>query len=248
MISSINSLNTIKYTIDARELIDNRIIHSKTRVKLQINPFFVYNYTLEPREGIEVLFTYKNEKAIINPNGFPFFNLNLDPYSKIMRNNQHHTIHETGFRFLGDIFYSLLDDIKKDPNKYIVDLGLKEHSGKECKVLKLHNPNFKLKKYIVQENEDIQDIATSYNLSSYLILIKNNLDFYNDIGFGDTIIIPNTYAESFEVWIDLKSKLPVVQKIYVDNKLFEHYEFSNIKINPVFNKEEYLKNYREYNF
>ena len=174
MIGAISSLNTITYTIDAKELIDDRIIHSKTRVKLQINPFCVYNYTLEPKEGIEVLFTYKNDKAIINPNGFPFFNLNLSPYSRIMRKDQHHTLYETGFIFLRDIFISLFNDIKKDPNKYIIDLGFNEHREKKCKVLQLNNPNFVFKKYIVQENEDVQDIAKRMSLSSYLILIGSS--------------------------------------------------------------------------
>ena len=65
---------------------------------------------------------------------------------------------------------------------------------------------------------------------------------------GDKILIPNSYGEQFEIWIDLQSSLPIVQKVFVNNKLFEYYEFEKIVVNPEFSYDEFDKNYVEYNF
>ena len=53
--------------------------------------------------------------------------------------------------------------------------------NKECQGLKVVNPGFSFSEYIVQKGEDVELIAKKFNLSSYLILLENNLGFYNDI-------------------------------------------------------------------
>jgi hypothetical protein len=91
-------------------------------------------------------------------------------------------------------------------------------------------------------------IAKKFNLSSYLILQENNLSFYNDITLGDKILIPNSYGDQFEIWINLQTSLPIMQKVWVNDNLFEHYEFKNIIINPEFSIDEFDKSNAEYNF
>ena len=100
----------------------------------------------------------------------------------------------------------------------------------------------------MQKGENVESIAKKFNLSSYLILLENDLSFYNDISLGEKIMIPNSYAERFEIWIDEQSNLPIVQKVFVNNKLFEHYEFRNIIINPEFSMNEFKISNAEYNF
>ena len=87
-----------------------------------------------------------------------------------------------------------------------------------------------------------------FNIYIYFILQENNLSFYNDIELGDKILIPNSYGEQFEIWINLQTNLPIVQKVFVNNKLFEYYEFEKIVINPEFSYDEFDKDYGEYNF
>ena len=198
--------------------------------------------------GVEILFTHKNKYALINPNGFPFINLKLDPSGKLIRRNQHHTLFDAGFDSFKNIVLSVLELLKVSPDKYIIDLGIKQINNTECQVLKVVNPDFSFSEYIVQKGEDVELIAKKFNLSSYLILQENNLSFYNDIELGDKILIPNSYGEQFEIWIDLQSSLPIVQKVFVNNKLFEYYEFEKIVINPEFSYDEFDKNYVEYNF
>ena len=248
MVESISSIKTLEYEFHGIEAIDNKMFHTHSIVKLQKDPFSFYNYIIEPDRGIEILFTSENDYAIINPNGFPFINLKLNPYGRLIRRNQHHTLFEAGFDNVKNVVLSIIELLRKSPEKYIVNLGVNKINNKECQVLKVINPDFTFLEYIVKEGENIESIATKFNLSSYLILVENNLNFYNDISFGDTIQIPNSYAEEFEVWIDLDSNLPIVQKIFVNHKLFEHYEFNNIIINPKFSIDEFDQNNLEYNF
>jgi len=248
MIKSISSIDALEYDLHAKELIDGKIFYTHSKVKLQKEPFCFYNYIIKPDMGVEILFTHKNKYAFINPNGFPFINLKLDPSGKLIRRNQHHTLFDAGFDSFKNIVLSVLELLKASPDKYIVDLGMKQINNIKCQVLKVVNPDFSFSEYIVQKGEDVESIAKKFNLSSYLILVENNLSFYNDITLGDTIFIPNSYGEKFEIWIDLQSNLPIVQKVFVNNKLFEHYEFTNIIINPEFSIDEFDKSNAEYNF
>ena len=248
MVESISTINTLEYELHAKELIKGEIFYTHSRVKLQKEPFCVYNYVVTPDKGVEVLFVSKNKLALVNPNGFPFINLKLDPYGKLIRKNQHHTLFDAGFDNIKNIVLSVMELLKKSPERYIIDLGVKYINNTKCQVLEVVNPDFSFTEYIVQQGEDVESIAKKFNLSSYLILVENNLNFYNDITIGDEILIPNSYGEQFEIWIDLQSSLPIVQKVFVNNKLFEHYEVKNIIINPEFSNNEFDKINTEYNF
>ena len=248
MVESISSINTLEYELHSRELIDDKIFYTHSRIKLQKEPFCFYNYIIKPDMGVEILFTHKNKYAFINPDGFPFINLKLDPSGKLIRRNQHHTLFDAGFDSFKNIVLSVLELLKASPDRYIIDLGIKQINNTECQVLKVVNPDFSFSEYIVQKGENVESIAKKFNLSAYFILVENNLSFYNDITIGNKILIPNSYGEQFEIWIDLQSGLPIVQKVFVNNKLFEHYEFNKIIINPEFSIDEFDKNYVEYNF
>ena len=248
MIKSIDTINTLEYEFHAKELIKGEILYTHSIVKLQKEPLCVYNYIIAPDKGVEVLFVRQNKLALVNPNGFPFINLKLDPYGKLIRKNQHHTLYDTGFDNVKNIVLSVIELLRKSPEKYILNLGVKKINNTECQGLKVVNPDFSFSEYIVQKGENVELIAKKFNLSSYLILQENNLSFYNDIALGDKILIPNSYGEQFEIWIDLQSSLPIVQKVFINNKLFEHYEFKNIIINPDFSIDEFKKSNIEYNF
>ena len=248
MIESITKINTIQYELHAKELIGDKIKYTHSKIKLQKDPFCFYNYIMNPDDGVEVLFTYKNKYALVNPNGFPFLNLKLDPYGRLMRKNQHHTLFDAGFDKFKEIVLSVLELLKESPKKYITDLGFNYIRHKKCKVLKVVNSDFAFSEYIVKDGEDIEIIASNFNLSSYVILVKNNINFYNNIDAGDKILIPNSYAEEFEIWVDLESNLPILQKIFVNNELIEHYEFDKVIINPEFSIDEFEEKNSEYSF
>lgn len=248
MIESISSIYTLEYELHAKELIDGDIFYTHSKVKLQKEPFSFYNYIINPDIGVEILFTDKNKYALVNPNGFPFINLKLDPFGKLIRRNQHHTLFDAGFDNFKHIVLSVIELLRRSPEKYISNLGFKQINNKRCQLFNVVNPDFSFSEYIVQKGENVESIAKKFNLSSYLILLENDLSFYNDISLGDKIMIPNSYGERFEIWIDIQSNLPIVQKVFVNNKLFEHYEFRNIIINPEFSMNEFKISNTEYNF
>ena len=248
MTNSISSINTLEYELHAKELIDGKFFYTHSKVKLQKEPFSVYNYVFTPNKGAEVLLVGKNNLVLVNPNSFPFVNLRLDPYGRLIRKDQHHTLFDAGFDNVKDLVFSARELLINSPNKYIINLGVKQIDNKECQVLKIINPDFSFLEYIVQKGEDVESISKRLNLSSYFILVLNNLSFYNDLKPGQKILIPNSYGEQFEIWIDLQSNLPIVQKVFIENTLFEHYEFKNIIINPDFTIDEFKATNKEYNF
>jgi len=121
MVESISSVNTLEYELHAKELIDDKIFYTHSRVKLQKEPFCFYNYIIKPDIGVEILFTHKNKYAFINPNGFPFINLKLDPSGKLIRRNQHHTLFDAGFDNFKNIVLSVLELLKVSPDRYIIE-------------------------------------------------------------------------------------------------------------------------------
>ena len=129
MVESISSINTIEYEFHAKELINGKIFYTHSIVKLQEDPFCVYNYIIEPDKGVEILFVSKNKLALVNPNGFPFINLNLDPYGRLIRKNQHHTLFDAGFDNLKDIVLSVLELLRDRRLRSIFVINTKQING-----------------------------------------------------------------------------------------------------------------------
>ena len=248
MISVIDNIETLEYELVSEERIADKIFCTHSKVKLNVSPFKCYTYVIKPNNGVEILLNSSSDYALVNPNGFPFMNIRLDPLGKILRKDQHNTLFDSGFKIIRDVTYFFIDVLKASPNHYLKDNYIASFLERTCYVLKIHNPDFFYKSYTVKEKETIYDIALKYNLSSYHILVKNNLSFYTDISKGDKILLPNSYGQSFEIWIDTETFLPVVQKIFIEGKLFENYQFNNIIINQEFDDNEFSENYHEYNF
>ena len=68
--------------------------------------------------------------------------------------------------------------------------------------------------------------------------------------------IPNTdepgkrtdYAKKMSLYLDKEYLLPVYVKVYDDKGLYEHFEYVNLKVDPVIKAEEFTKDYKEYDF
>jgi hypothetical protein len=221
--------------------------HTESQVKLQISPRKLYLSL----KGPEVLWIQgANEgDALVNPEAFPYMNLNLDPFGSLMRKDQHHTIHEMGQQYLGEI---LKDGIRRAGDmfeKYFVLIGEEKYNGRACYKLSIAFPDFAWKPYPVLKDENITSIARKLHVSEYMILEKNsNVSWYNDVTAGQIIQVPDAYAKLTLLLIDKEFLLPVNNKVYDDKGLFETYEYSNLQINPSISAEEFTKNYKDYNF
>lgn len=244
---SIAKIKTMRYNLQCNERIKGKMQHTESEVKLQISPRKLY-LSLKGPEVLWVEGTNDGD-ALINPGSFPYMNLNLDPFGSLMRKDQHHTIHEMGLQYLADI---LKDGIRRAGDKfdkYFVILGEEKYDGRNCYKLSIAFPDYSWKPYIVKQGEDLTSLARKLHLSEYMILEKNpEVTWFNDVKNAQVIQVPDAYAKLTILLIDKELLLPVNNKVYDEQGLFETYEYYNLQINPSISSDEFTKDYKDYNF
>ena len=244
------SINSLIYTIEKQERIDGELIKQVSFTKMEKSPFKVYVKQLFPKEGVEVLYVDgKGKKALINPNGFPWINLKLNPAEGIMRNDQHHTIFQSGFDHVVSILEFLCEKYHSEIEDIVIYNGLVKHKGRECYSVSFNSPYFKYIDYTVEDNESIEDIAAKYRLSAHMILeINSAIKNYDDVKAGQVIKIPNDYSPKMLLYIDKLEWTPVRMDVYDDKGLYEKYEYSQVTINPEIPLEEFSADHPAYGF
>ena len=248
MFASTKKIKTLTYKMKKMERIEGQMTTQVASVKLHRNPFKVYTRQEHPNNGLEVLFTEGDEAALINPNGFPWFNLKLDPTGDRMRKEQHHTIQDAGYDHVVSILEHLFEKYE-DRIDELTTVKTANWQDRECWVVEFNNPQFEYEKYKVQQGETITSIAKEYKLSGYMILeINEEVDDYDDVTAGQIITIPNDYSPRMILFIDQELMVPLVMKVYDDKGLYEHYEYSEITIDPEIKKEEFTAEYAAYGF
>lgn len=245
------SIKTITYTMKKIESIKGKPILQESSVKLNINPLKVYLRQSVPKDGIEVLYVSgtNNNHALVNPNGFPWFSVNLDPFGGTMRENQHHTLFNSGY----DHVVSILEHLYVKYTVQIESMTKVEGSiawdNHNCWIISLNNPYFKYGSYTAQKGETLLTIAGKYKLSEHMIMEKNpSIKSYTESLTGKTILIPNDYSSKMILYIDKARMIPLVMKVYDNEGLYEQYEYTNVVLNPVIKPEEFQSNYKDYHF
>ncbi len=250
MINAINDFKTGKYVIDKIERIGDHNNTSEMIVKVQASPFKAYSYCVKPIPGIEILYVsgWNNNNAYIKPNQFPYVNLSLNPFGSTLRKDEHHTIPDMGFSYLGNI---LSDNIVKRTEEFYSSLSSDneaEWKGKSYYKLTIDVANFGYVNYKVLNGENIYYIGKKLHLSDYMILSYNHLSDFDDVSPGQVIKVPNSYAKKIELYLDKDNYLPLVQIIYDEKGLFEQYEYNSFVLNPVISPEEFTPTYKDYKF
>lgn len=250
LLVAVEQFHTAKYELTALELINEEWVENKSTVSYRKNPFAIYIKYQKPHEGLEVLLKEGDKKALINPNGFPFINMYLDPYGYLMREDQHHTVYESGLSYFASVLKQTKEKIKKEglEGKCITFLGVDTVEGKNYYHIQIENPLFKQEKYQVKKGEDLVSIAREKGLNEHYILEQNELYFYESVDEGQEISISNSFAQKVEVWLDTKTYLPLIQKIYMNNALYEQYEFKKVQLNISIPSEEFTAEYEGYGF
>jgi len=247
ILKSISNAKTLRYDLQRNERVKGKMVYTESKVKLQVSPRKLYISV----NGQEVLWVQgaNNGNALVNPGTFPYINLNLDPMGSLMRKGQHHTIHELGMEYLADILKDGMKRYGDQLNKHFVVLGEEKYMGRSCYKLSAAFPDFAWAPYTVKKGETIISIASRLHVSEYMILEKNpSASWYTDVIEGQVIQIPNAYAKLFLLMIDKEYMLPISEKIFDDQGLFESYEFYNLKVNSVMTPEEFTEDYKDYHF
>jgi hypothetical protein len=244
---AVDNVKTLRFDLQCNERIKGRMTHYESKVKLQVSPRKLYLSL----KGPEVLWIQgqNNGNALVNPGAFPYMNLNLDPYGSLMRKDQHHTIHEMGFQYLADVLRDGMKRAGDKLDKYFVVVGEEKLNGRNCYKFAITFPDFAWTTYTVKKGENLTSIARKLRVSEYMVLMNNSkISWYNDVKEGQSIQVPNAYGKLTILLIDKEYLLPVSNKVFDDQGLYETYEYHNLEVNTNILPEEFTKGYKEYNF
>lgn len=251
MLKKTSGISSLIYTLSKEERIDGEMIKQISFTKMEKVPFRVYMKQLYPQDGMEVLFVEgeNNNKAVINPNGFPWVNIKLHPMEGMMRNDQHHTIYQSGFDHVVSILDYLVKKYESNIDVMVKYNGIVQYDDRACHSISFNNPNFRYIDYTVQENETLETIAAKFKLSEHMILEKNRkVKNYDDVSAGQVILIPNDYSPKLMLYIDKIDLIPLRMDVYDDQGLYEKYQYSKVIIDPKLDPNEFSQEYAEYGF
>jgi hypothetical protein len=248
MYDSVKTVRTLRYHVVAIERIERRFHSSTSDIKVQTYPRKVYYNN--PLKKLEILYNSElsPSRAWVKPNVFPYMTISLDPVGNIMRRNQHYTIHELGYDFIGK---SIALTIKKDGDGLanFTYHGKYLKNGYNCHLIEYENKKYAYVDYKVGEKETASLIAYKLLVNDYLLRYRN--DLLNDFGFlkpGRILKVPSLYCQRAMVYLDEKMMLPVSISLYDDIGLFESYDYSQIEINRPFRTNEFNREFPGYGF
>ena len=246
MYDSILNVRTLRLHINAIERLGHTFSAASSEIKLQTHPRRLY--FINRKKKLEVLYLQnENEnKALVKQGHIP--NFNLDPTGNMMRKNQHYSIHELGFDFIGrSIALTLSKD--KEGIKNFTYKGKSKKFNSNCYLIQYENANYSFVDYIVGDRETASSISSKLIVNDYLLRYKN--DLLNDFGYlkkGTHLKVPNLYCKKAVIFIDEKLLLPVAVSLYDDIGLFESYEYPYMLVNSYIPAEEFSRNNKEYRF
>ncbi len=248
MYDSIKNVKTMRTKVAALERIDKKFSSANSEYIVQTHPRKVY--FINRSKKLEVLYNTElyGRKALVKPNVFPYMTLSLDPTGNIMRKNQHYSIHELGYSFIGtSIALTLSKD--KDGLKNFTFNGKSHKNGYACYMLTYENKNYSYVDYKVGEKETVGVVASKLCVNEYLL--RDNNDLLNDFGYlkkGRVLKVPTLYCKKAILFIDEKLMLPVSISLYDDAGLFESYEYSSIEINKPLKESDFNRDNKNYGF
>lgn len=248
LFKSVNNIKTLTYTMVYSERLDAGNVHlDSSYVKLQRAPHKIY---MKMSDGAEILWaeSSNNGNAWVHPNSFPYVTLELDPDGMIMRKNQHHGVEYAGYDYFGAVLKQASDKVGKDFDSRFLYLGEMVYNGAKCYKLVVIDPAFKYTTYVVSKGETVYTIAKKLSLSEYMIMQHNDLNSYNDVSAGQTIMVPSNYGKEMTLYIEESTMLPLLLRVDDEKGLFEQYIFRNLKVNPIITAAEFSKDNKDYHF
>lgn len=248
MYDSIKTIKTLRQNIKAVERVDAKFVFASSSIKLQTHPRKVYFNNRDKK--IEVLFDSEvsQHKAFVKVHTFPYLTLSLDPSGNIMRKNQHYSLHELGYDFIGKSVALTINKDKDGMNNFVCR-GKVLKNGYNCYLLEYENKNYSYTNYSVGEKETATLVAYKLCVNEYLLRNKN--DLINEFGYlkkGTVLKVPTLYCKKAVLYIDDRLMLPVALSLYDDTGLFESYEYTNIEINKPFKADDFHKDNKDYGF
>lgn len=248
MYDTIKNIKTTHLKVVSIERIENKFTKAIAEIKLQTQPRKVYFNNKDKK--VEILYDAElsKTKALVKVHSFPYMTLNLDPTGNIMRKNQHYTINELGFAFIGKSIALTLSKDKDGLNNFVYH-GKHVKNGYNCHMLEYKNESYSYVNYTVVDKETASSLASKLCVNDYLLRNKN--DLLNDFGYlkkGTVLSVPNLYCKRAVLYIDEKLMVPVSINLYDDAGLFECYEYTEVQLNKLFKPDEFDRSFKDYGF
>ncbi len=250
MMKAIDETKTLSFNFKQLARVNNSMKKSEINARIQVNPRKVYIHMVYPKERIELLYNAeKGDKVLVKPNSFPFIPIELDPFSSHLRDDNHHTLFELGYTFMGSVIKQAVTMAGKDFDKYFEYKGNVNFEGRDCHAVVITFEDFKFVDYTVKQGENLRKIAQEKKISDFMILENNpKIKDFNDVKPGQVIKIPNGYAKKTILYIDKEHYLPLMMAMFDDKGLYERFEYRNLIVNPKFSDTEFTRNHKDYGF
>ncbi|MDB5273581.1 MAG: hypothetical protein JWO58_1948 [Chitinophagaceae bacterium] len=235
MIAQINQTKSLSYTFRKKERIHDGFSTAVQDIKLFIQPLKAHIYVHEPKKGTVVVWAENenNGELQISPGWLPFVKVNLSTESDEVRKDNHHSIEKIGFDFLSLIVHNTLQKHAAHLTDVLHYGGLYKINNRWCHKVIIDFKGYRYSSYTIKPNENLFQIAAKFNVNEYMILLNNpQIKSFKEVKAGQIIQLPNEYAKTTELYIDQENMMPIVQKMYDEKGLFEHYEFINLQYNP----------------
>ncbi len=249
MHDSIEAIKTVRFKVVAVERIQGNYVKVVSENKIQTKPRKLY--LLNREKKLEILYVegVHNNKAVVKPNIFPYFTLTLNPQGSLMRKNQHYSINELGFDFIGKTIELALSKEKENIAKSISYIGMQTKNGHKCHLFVYETEKFIYTDYITKDKETVASITAKLHVNDYIIRTKNNL--YGEFGnlkTGTKLKVPLYYCKKAVFYLDEKTLLPVNVSVFDDIGLLENYDFTDIILNKPIDPKEFTEDYKDYHF
>jgi outer membrane lipoprotein-sorting protein len=249
MVKKASEVKTIEYNAVMNERINGKMVEKQSFFKINSSPVKIYvrqSFIGIKLDGLYCEGSNKN-LLLICTHGFPWLQLSLDPLGKRVRDNHHHTIFEAGFNFFVGLTNEIISKGKND-----LDISMNPipemKDGRTCYKITIKANNFKYIPYTIKAGENITTIAKQRNISDYMILEKNNIDYFTDVKAGQNILIPTIYGSQMVLYLDKSIMLPVQIDVFDDKGLYGSYFYKNLKINKEFAWNEFTTTFKDYHF
>ena len=255
MLAAVSQVQTATYRLVKTERMAGKNTIDESMVKLQNKPLKVYLKNVRPFTGREVLYIPSSNggKALINPAAFPYVNISLDPFGARIRQGQHHTLNDVGFRRVADVMARQMHEQAADLSKLLhLDPNPATFDNRACWMVKMDDLRFRFVPYTIKAGgESIDQLGQQLGVSEYMIgekLANFDGDYARKLPAGHVIQVPACYARRTIVLIDKVSLLPVSIAIYDDKGLFEQYDYHDLKPNVGFRDNEFTPEFKGYGF
>jgi LysM repeat protein len=164
---------------------------------------------------------------------------------------QHHRIVDAGIGPTSKLVHrGMIKGIERKEAKFVNHGTVKDDGRELIKIEAIYPEKCEGTTHTVTKGETLWDIAKKYDQDMYVIL-HNNKEVKSPTGIkeGQQILVPYHYCHRAVTYTDIKTKLLSKLEIYDwNNKLYEFYEFKDVKLNPGLSDKDFDPKNPQYKF